>query len=72
MAFIVYLPQWRQADTCHLICNLPWLLPTCERVVIKTSVGMRRKKEDVPVGACSHATRWQADCSNLSISTTAL
>lgn len=76
IAFIVYLPQWRQADTCHLICKLPWLLPTSERLVIKTSVFVRGKKRRMcllalalmlPVGRQGLSV-----CSNLSISTVAL
>lgn len=76
MVFIVYLPQWRQADTCHLICKLPWLLPTCERLVIKTSVCVRGKKKRMcllalalmlPVGRQKSSV-----CSNLSICTVAL
>lgn len=34
---------WRQADTCHVICKLPQLPPSCVYAIIKTLVDVRRQ-----------------------------
>lgn len=50
--------RWRQADTCHVICKLPWLLPRSVCAIIKTLAGMRKKKKKKKRWLACLCLRW--------------